>query len=172
MHELTAEEVISQLGLAPLPAEGGYYRETYRSEATLPLSAMTGGDPYDGKIRNAGTAIYYMLTPDTYSALHRLTSDETYHFYRGGAVELTLFDESNGLHTVTLGPHFEKGQHCQYVVPAGVWQGSRLLDGSWALMGTTVAPGFDFADFTLADESLLEQFPEHAAAIKRLLARG
>jgi predicted cupin superfamily sugar epimerase len=156
---LTAAEVIAALGLSPLPGEGGYYREMYRAGELPSLG------------RAASTAIYYLLTPDSYSALHVLLLDEVYHFYRGDPVDLTLLHPTGELQRIRLGSRFESGESPQAVVPSGVWQGSRLVaGGAWALLGTTVAPGFTFADCTLADARLLDQHPEHADAIRELLA--
>jgi predicted cupin superfamily sugar epimerase len=149
---MTAEEVIAKLGLTPLPGEGGYYRETYRSAESISegLSFRYGANA----TRSTGTAIYYFLTPETFSALHRLKSDEVYHFYRGDPVQLTTIDSDGNVQQVLLGSRFEEGERCQFVVPAGVWQGSRLIaGGKWALLGTTVAPGFIFEDCELASAS-------------------
>lgn len=130
----TAERLIAALGLKPLPVEGGYFRETYRS-------AAHHGD------RSLATAIYYLLTPETFSALHRLPGEEMYHFYLGDPVELLALGPEGGRVTV-LGSDVLAGQVPQLVVPGGVWQGSRLVPGGeFALMGTTMAPGFDFADY-------------------------
>jgi hypothetical protein len=157
---LTSEDVIQRLGLMPLPGEGGFYRETYR------------GNRVNG--RAVSTAIFYLLTADTYSAMHVLSQDEVYHFYRGDAVELVLVDPSGSLMIHELGPSFELGQHCQCVVPAGVWQGSRLKPGGeWALLGTTVAPGFEFSDCRLMTEADLRSptLIPHAQRLSTLLAR-
>src|SRR5687767_7350802 len=110
---LSASELIAMLGLKPLPQEGGYYRETYRSADRLP-----GG-------KSAGTAIYYLLTPDTCSVLHRLPTDEVYHFYLGDPVELLVLGPVGG-EVVTLGSDIAARQVPQYVVPARRWQGSCL----------------------------------------------
>lgn len=154
---MTAQEIIDLLGLQPLPREGGFYRETYRAALNLP-----GG-------KSASTAIYYLLTPDTCSALHRLPADEVYHFYLGDAVELLLLDARGG-EVLVLGPGLTSGQRPQAVVPAGTWQGSSLAPGgAVALMGTTVAPGFDFSDYEAADRDALTQaYPSFAALIARL----
>src|SRR5947209_730779 len=134
---LTADQLVALLGLRPQPVEGGYYRETHRAALTLP-----GG-------KTASTAIYYLLTPDTVSALHRLPADEVYHFYLGDPVELLLLGPEPGAgRVVVLGPDLLGGQCVQAVVPAGVWQGSALRPGgAFALLGTTMAPGFEFADY-------------------------
>src|SRR5947207_10432471 len=118
----TADELIALLDLRPLPLEGGYYRETYRSADVLPAPALPA---HYGTDKSAGTAIYYLLTPDTFSALHRLPTDEVYHFYLGDAVEmLQLWPDGSGS-VVTLGQDVRAGQLLQTVVPRGVWQGSR-----------------------------------------------
>src|SRR5436190_17925870 len=128
---LTAAQLIAALDLRPLPLEGGYYRETYRSGDQLPAEAW-GGRFRSGK--SAGTAIYYLLTPDTSSALHRLPTDEVYHFYLGDPVELLLLGPEGGT-VITLGSDILSGQKPQHVVPARTWQGSCLADGGkFALM--------------------------------------
>jgi predicted cupin superfamily sugar epimerase len=164
---LTAAEVMALLDLRPLPVEGGYYRETYRSAVTLPAAALP---PRYGGGRCAGTAIYYLLTPDTFSALHRLPADEVFHFYLGDPVEMLQLSPDGGGRVVTLGHDLCAGQSPQVVVPAGAWQGSRLADGGrFALLGTTMAPGFDFADYEPGDRAaLLTQYPAFAGLIRRL----
>src|SRR5262245_57053697 len=126
----TAQEVINCLHLQPLTIEGGYFRETYRAPLTLPASALPAG--YSGG-RNISTAIYYLLTPETYSAIHRVKSDEVFHFYAGDAVELLqLWTDGSG-RIVTIGNDLAARYEPQVVVPAGVWQGCRLArGGSWA----------------------------------------
>ncbi len=141
---MDADDIISALKLSPLPEEGGYYRETYRSEETIEAGALPAGRPGP---KAYGTAIYYLLTPDTFSALHRLPSDEIYHFYAGDPVEMLQLDPGGGGRLIVIGD-FLRGFEPQVVAPRGVWQGSRLLPGGrFALLGTTVAPGFDFADY-------------------------
>src|SRR5262249_5467348 len=120
--------------------------------------------------RSASTAIYYLLTPNTFSAMHRLASDEVFHFYMGSPVEmLQLLPDGQGKVSI-MGTDLQAQQSPQIMVPAGVWQGSRLaLGGSFALMGTTVAPGFDFADYESGErERLIEQYPEFAEMIREL----
>jgi predicted cupin superfamily sugar epimerase len=140
----TAAELIAALDLRPLPQEGGYFRETYRSADVL----LPGALPRYTSAKAAGTAIYYLLSPDTVSALHRLPTDEVFHFYLGGPVEmLQLLPDGSG-RLLILGTDLAAGQRPQVVVPRGVWQGSRLLPGApFALLGTTMAPGFDFSDY-------------------------
>lgn len=159
------------MGLVPLPGEGGYFRETYRSSDELPESSLPARYQGVGG-RRAATAIFYFLTPDTYSALHRLRADEIYHFYRGDPVELFTLTDTGILERKVLGDQWEAGQACQAVVDAGVWQGLRLAGrGAWALLGTTVAPGFEFADRAMATAESLSRFPEHAQVLESLLAK-
>ena len=163
---VTADELIAALDLRPLPREGGYYRETYRSADLLPAGAL----PRYPTAKAAATAIYYLLTPDTFSALHRLPADEVFHFYLGGPVGmLQLLPDGRG-QFLTLGPDVGAGERPQVVVPRGVWQGSSLLPGSpFALLGTTMAPGFDFADYEPGDrEALTRQYPAFADVIRQL----
>ncbi len=165
----TAGELIRLLHLQPLPREGGWYRETYRSSLQLPAEALA---PLYRAPRSAGTAIYYLLMPDTFSALHRLPADEVFHFYLGDPVEMLQLGpnpEDKG-RIVTLGSDILAGEQVQTVVPAGVWQGSVLrAGGAFALMGTTMAPGFDFADYEAADrDALIAAFPDFAELITRL----
>lgn len=169
----TAEEIIRLLQLQPLPREGGRYRETYRSALQLPAEVLV---PRYRAARAAGTAIYYLLTPDTFSALHRLPADEVFHFYLGDPVEMLQLgpDSADGGRILTLGSDIVAGQQVQTVVPAGVWQGSILrAGGAFALMGTTMAPGFDFADYEAADrDALIAAFPGFIECINRLCLEG
>ena len=164
---ITVEYLMKHLALRPLPEEGGYYAETYR--AAVELSGDGLPPVYKGS-RPAGTAIYYLLTPDTFSALHRLPGDEIYHFYLGDPVDLLLFHPDGRGETVTLGQDLEAGMRLQTVAPGDAWQGSRLRDGGrFALLGTTMAPGFVFEDFELGDrKKLLEQYPGFADEIAAL----
>jgi len=164
---LNAEEVIKLLKLEPLPQEGGFYRETYRAPTQVPADALSGS--YAGP-RSLGTAIFYLLTsaPGSFSAIHRVPGDEVFHFYLGDPVEIYLL-RSEGFSTrVVLGPDLQRGQQVQFIVPGGVWQGARVM-GRFALLGTTMSPGFDPLDFELGDrEELLRRFPESAELIRSL----
>lgn len=166
---LSAEEIIRLLHLEPLPREGGWYRETYRSALQLPVDVLA---PRYRHARAAGTAIYYLLTPDTTSALHRLPTDEVFHFYLGDPVEMLQLGPNipDGGRILTLGSDIRAGQFVQTMVLAGVWQGSWLRAGGvFALMGTTMAPGFDFTDYEAADRDALSvAFPDFAEQIARL----
>jgi predicted cupin superfamily sugar epimerase len=149
--------IIESLGLEPHPSEGGFFAETYRSRY------RTG----DGR-HTLGTAIYYLLTPESFSAMHRLASDEIFHFYLGDPVEMLLLEAGGAGRISVLGPALESGQRPQIVVPAGTWQGSRLAPGGrLALLGTTVTPGFEFADFELGDgDRLAREWPAFANGIR------
>jgi len=164
---LDAEKIISALGMKPLPGEGGYFVESYRSEDNLPEGALPEGS---GGPRSLATAIYYLLTPDTFSAMHRLSSDELYHFYLGDPVEMLNLHPDGAVRKVTLGADFPGGMKLQVVVPKGVWQGSRLVyGGRFALLGTTMAPGFDPADYEHARrEDLIRSFPDAGELISAL----
>jgi uncharacterized protein len=148
--------LIEELGLSPHP-EGGYFAETYRC-------ARNAGD------RSLSTAIYFLVTAQSPSRMHRVRSDEIWHFYRGDALEmLQLFPDGSSA-VVTIGPNVEAGERPQVLVPAGVWQGVRV-DGNarYALVGATVAPGFDFDDFELGGRSELQTaFPDRADTIAQL----
>ena len=162
---MRAEDVIATLGLEPHPEEGGYYRETYRS-----TSVFTPGAPYRGE-RSVGTAIYFLLTPATFSEMHRLPGDEAFHFYLGDPVEMLLLHPDGSVETPILTSDLSLGRP-QVVVPGGVWQGSRLKEGgSFALLGTTMGPGFEFSDYESGTSSLIESYPEHGGAIASLLRR-
>jgi len=158
---------IAKLGLQKHP-EGGWYVETYRSSESVGragLPARFGGD------RAMGTAIYFLLEAGQVSAWHRIRSDELCHFYAGDPLSVHWLDPAGGVaRQVTLGPDPEAGQTFQAVVPAGAWFGARVVPpGAYALVGCTVAPGFDFADFELGRRAeLLARFPEHRELIGML----
>ncbi len=166
---MTASDIVTLLNLKPLPIEGGFFRETWRSN----ISVAPGGLPlrYTTE-KSLGTAIYYLLTsePDSFSALHRLPTDEIYHFYLGDAVEMLLLASDGTGRRVTLGQNLAAGEHVQLVVPAGTWQGSRLIPGGqFSLLGTTMSPGFDPADYQPGLRAeLIAQYPHHAASIRAL----
>lgn len=144
------EATIRRLALSPHP-EGGYYRETFRSPLRLTLA--------DGRIRSASTAIHYLLPPGAHSRWHRLSADEVWHHYAGGALLLYRL----GLEPVRLDRATP-----QAVVPAGVWQAAEPTEGA-VLVGCTVAPGFEFEDFALGDgDRLSAEFPEQERLIRRL----
>jgi len=158
----TAQDWITRLALIRHP-EGGWYRETYRSREHVPANALP---PRFGGARVFGTAIYYLLQSGERSALHRIKSDEVWHHYAGDAVTVWLLEAPGAAREIRLG----RGGEPQAVVPGGVWYGARVVDGgAYALMGGTVAPGFDFADFELADRAtLLAGWPAQRAIIEAL----
>ena len=166
---MNAKEIISLLNLAPLPVEGGFFRETWRSNITAGAGTLQLSS---SKEKSCGTAIYYLLTSDadSFSALHRLPTDEIYHFYLGDPVEMLLLSPDGAGRRVILGQNLGGGEHVQFVVPAGTWQGSRLLaGGAYALLGTTMSPGFDPADYQPGVRAeLLLRYPQHAASIQAL----
>ena len=148
-----ADDIRRLLRLEPLPREGGYFRETYRSSLRVRSAA--------GDERDAATAIYYLLTPGVFSALHRLPGDEVFHFYLGDPVEMLQLCPDGASDIVVLGTDIAAGMQPQVAVPGGVWQGTRLRPGGrFALMGTTMSPGFDPRDFEPGDrETLLRSHP-------------
>ena len=167
---MTADDVIRALALQPHPVEGGFFRETYRTAATLPAGAI----PTHTGPRSVSTAIYYLLKPGHVSELHVLPGDEVFHFYLGAPVRmLQLWPDGTGKEVV-LGSDIAAGQVPQLVVPGGVWQGTRLVgDTGFALLGCTVAPGFDYADYrSAARAELVAKWPTFADEIARLTPRG
>ena len=164
---MNAQVLIEKLGLQPLAGEGGFYRETYRSSERVTASALPERYKTD---KEFATAIYYLLTPETISALHRLPTDEVFHFYLGDPVlMLQLYPGGTG-ERIILGPDILSGQVVQCVVPKFVWQGATLIEGGqFALMGTTMSPAFDFADLELGNRAeLLAKYGEHSGLINRL----
>lgn len=160
----TAKDIITKLNLKPLPQEGGYYFETYRSNQYIASEALDG--LYPGP-RSVATAIYYLVTPETFSVMHRIIGDEMFHFYAGDPIEMfQILPDGTGV-DVLIGNKVMEGQHPQVLVKGGVWQGLRLQgEGKWALMGTTVAPGFEFEDFEVGDRDVLcREFPQHQEKI-------
>lgn len=153
-----ASEVIQTLNLQPLPEEGGYYRQTHKS--TTRGSSRTFGIDSDGE-RSISTAIYFLIATNSFSALHRIKADEVFHFYAGDTVEMIQIDINGNLKRFIIGSDIANGETPQVVVPAGTWQALKVKSGgAWALMGTTVSPGFEFEDFELADRArLAQQFP-------------
>ncbi len=165
--KLKADDIIRQLGLKPHPAEGGFFLETYRSEDMIKKDALRGRYKDD---KCAGTAIYYLLTSDSYSAMHRLKTDEIFHFYLGDPVTMLLLYPDGSSEVISLGQRISNGDQLQAVIPRDAWMGAFLNNGGeYALMGTTMAPGFDYDDFELgsADE-LIKQYPEREDLIRRL----
>ena len=161
---MTAEEVIRLLQLTPLELEGGFFRETYRSRWMIPGEHLPEG--MAGQ-RSIGTAIYYLITPETFSTLHRLPGTEVFHFYCGDPAVMLQLHPDGSSRAVTLGSDLTAGHQPQVVARGGIWQGCRLAPGGrWALLGTTMSPGFDYADYETGErEELVAQYPEVAEEI-------
>jgi len=161
-----AAALVRALSLVPLPREGGWFVETWRSPESVPTHAGP---------RSRSTAILYLLAEGFPSALHRLRFDEVWHWHLGGPVELALVPEDGPPRVVVLGPDLAAGMAVQAVVPARAWQGARVRAGGagWALLGTTMAPGFDPADFEAGDaEALAAAHPAHAGLLRALAHPG
>lgn len=163
---MQAREWIEHLQLAPHP-EGGHFRQTYRAAEMIAQAHLP--ERFRGD-RAFATAIYFLLAGDEFSALHRIGSDEVWHHYDGGALTVHVIDTAGRYLALQLGKNPARGESPQAVVTAGCLFGASLRDaGSFALVGCTVAPGFDFADFELPSrEQLLRQYPQHGKVIERL----
>jgi predicted cupin superfamily sugar epimerase len=161
------KKIIQTLGLEPLTFEGGYFRSTYRSAHILEKEHLPEG--YNSR-RVVSSAIYYLLTPDTCSRMHRLPTEEIFHFYAGDPVQMLQLSEHGTGKVITIGPDVLAGMQPQVVVPKNTWQGTRLVDGGeYALLGATVAPGFEEADFIAAEEAdLLKAYPDFKEFIRQL----
>jgi predicted cupin superfamily sugar epimerase len=159
-------EIAKQLGLQPHP-EGGYYKEVYRSAGVIPQAAM--GSVFNGD-RNYATGIYFMLVGGNFSAFHRIKSDELWHFYDGDACTVYVIHLNGEIEAMRLGRDIANGEVYQAVVPAGAWFASECVNpNGFSLTGCTVSPGFDFADFEMAErDNLINHFPEHADVITKL----
>jgi uncharacterized protein len=162
---LTAEQIRDLLQMRPHPIEGGYFAETYRGTPVVPQSLLPS---YPGD-RAISTAIYYLLTPDTFSAMHRVRGDEMFHFYLGDPVEMLQL-KADGGEVVLLGQDIAARMHLQHTVPGGVWQGSRVrAGGKYALLGTTMAPGFEYEDYETGQrQDLIARYPEFSNLITSL----
>jgi uncharacterized protein len=162
----SVQQLISSNNLQPHP-EGGWYKETYKSIEEIAANALP--QRFSGN-RVFATAIYFLLEKGNFSAFHRIKSDECWHFYAGEPLEVFILFTNGELCTITLGSDIENGQLFQYVVPAGCWFASRpAQESSYSFVGCTVSPGFDFADFELANaDELCATYPQHAALIQSL----
>ncbi|MEX2160938.1 MAG: cupin domain-containing protein [Anaerolineales bacterium] len=165
--EITAEEIKKLLGLQELQFEGGFFRQTYVSPDMLQKEQLPGR--YRDS-RPFATAVFYLLTADSFSAFHRLLTDEIYHHYLGDAAELHELHPDGSASTTLLGPDLAAGQQVQHLVPHGVWQGSRVTTGgTWTLLGTTMAPGYTQDDFELGHAThLISEFPAQEDLIRQL----
>lgn len=161
------EALINHYNLLPHP-EGGFYRQTYAASEQIHKDSLP--ERFKGN-RNFSTAIYFLLPHGSFSAFHRIKSDEVWHFYEGCPLNIHVIHSYGDYECLKLGNKLNNGESYQLVVPANAWFASEPVGDpeSFSLVGCTVAPGFDFADFELADAAVLvEQFPNHAQLIRRL----
>jgi len=146
---MIAEQFIKHFQLQPHP-EGGFFKEMYRSSGTIPLEFLTAD--FNGQ-RSYSTAIYFLLQQSDFSAFHRIASDECWHFYEGGTLLIHIIDKQGNYSCVRLGRKTHEGECFQFVVPAQCWFASEPAPGTdFLLVGCTVSPGFDFADFEMGDK--------------------
>lgn len=161
----SASYYIRQLQLHPHP-EGGYYKEVYRSTGIIPKDCLHEFED----ARNYATSIYFLLEQGNFSAFHKIKSDELWHFYAGDTLLIHVIEPNGNYHVIMLGSNLDKGETFQCVVPANAWFASEPApDAAFALVGCTVSPGFDFADFEMAEKEMLRNmFPKQANIIERL----
>lgn len=162
MKNKTATEIIEKLGLIPLPEEGGYFKETFKSKRLVKSSEL-------GEMSEC-TCIYYLITEDSFSALHKVDMDEIFHFYGGSAVEMFQIDEAGEGKLITIGGDLFNDEIPQLVVPRNIWQGTKLKNPSkdaWALLGCTVSPGFEIQNFHIENKDKLKEiYPKHSDLIE------
>ena len=163
---ITPQQLIQQFNLQPHP-EGGWYKETYKSTELLPVAALP--QRFTGN-RSFSTAIYFLLEQGNFSAFHKIKSDECWHFYAGEPLAVYIINQQGALNIIELGNDINKGHVFQYVVPANCWFASRpAAESNFCFVGCTVAPGFDFEDFDLADvDELSKLYPQHRDIIHEL----
>lgn len=163
---ITPQQLIQQFNLQQHP-EGGWYKETYKSTELLPQAALPQRFNCD---RSFSTAIYFLLEQGNFSAFHKIKSDECWHFYAGESLAVYIINLQGALNIIELGNDINKGQIFQYVVPANCWFASRpAAESNFCFVGCTVAPGFDFEDFELADaDELSKLYPQHSDIIHEL----
>lgn len=160
---LTAEDLINRLSLVPLEGEGGFFRQTFKDQNQV-LWRQDNGTQTS---RTAGTAIYYLITQNQFSALHRLPQTEIIHFYLGSPVEMAQISPEGHLKKLVLGQNLTEGHQLQVVIEKNTWQGTRLQgNGDWALLGATVSPGFEFEDLEVASrDRLISLYPQYKDTI-------
>jgi len=164
MNEIA--DIVRQFQLLPHP-EGGYYRETYRSNLIINQQSLPTG--FDGD-RNSSTAIYFLLEKGNFSAFHRIKSDEGWHFYAGQALLIYVINDQGEIEVIKLGNNMKNGEVFQAIVPANCWFASEpAKESDYCFVGCTVSPGFDFNDFELAQAAeLMAIYPNHSQLIQRL----
>ena len=167
--KITVEEIIKQLNLEPLPEEGGFFRRTYQSSERIPNGTLPRRHQQDLAV---GSAIYALITAADFSAIHRLDTDEIYHFYNGDPLEMLLLHPDGSGEIFILGNDLQAGMRPQKVVAKNVWQGSRSIPGGehgFSLIGTTMAPEFVWQGFELGQQkSLSAQYPAFVEMIAAL----
>jgi len=163
---MNIQEIVDKLGLLPHP-EGGFYKETYRSEGEITEGSLNENFSSN---RSYCTGIYFLLTKDNFSAFHKIKQDEMWHFYDGDPLAVDIIDKEGKYIKQLIGNNFSKNQVPQFVVPKGCWFASSVEDGGeYSLVGCTVSPGFDFDDFQLATRhSLTTTYPKHQQIISKL----
>jgi predicted cupin superfamily sugar epimerase len=163
---ITPQQLIEQYQMLSHP-EGGYYKETYKSQETIAQNALP--ERFSGA-RSFSTAIYFLLQKGDFSAFHKIQSDECWHFYAGETLNIYVLHKNGELQIIKLGNNIEAGEAFQYAVPAGCWFASEpAKESDFSFVGCTVAPGFDFNDFVLANaDELLIEYPQHEGIIKLL----
>lgn len=164
-----ARRIVERFGMMP-HTEGGWFREVWRSPLTVEHSVVPSGREAR---RSGGTLIYFLLSGSDFSAFHRVRwTDELWHLYAGGPLELHIIDDERRHATRLLTTEIEHGEPTA-LVPAGQWQAARLAaNARWVFGGCTVAPGFEFEDFEMPPaEDLIAEYGEHAAIIRELTRR-
>ncbi|MDH4127297.1 MAG: cupin domain-containing protein [Spirochaetota bacterium] len=166
MKTITASDIINRYNLIPHP-EGGYYRETYRSNGIISKNSLPKTFKGD---RVYSTAIYFLLPEESKSSLHCLPSDECWHFYLGGPLTIVTINPNGKVEKTLLGQDINDGQTLQHFVEGGHWLGAYPNTGSkFSFVGCTTAPGFDFSDFTMGKRSeLIKLFPNAKEIIIKL----
>ncbi len=164
---MNIDDIIKHLNLIPLEEEGGFYRETYRSDTIIEKA------PYNGGVRTRKSiysCIYYLMTAESFSALHRLPGDEIWHFYLGDPIEQLQLSPDGSGKIIEIGNNLITGQVPQIIVPGDVWQGSKLkAGGKFALVGTTMSPGYEFEDYEAGNrDELILQYPGFSSLISQL----
>lgn len=160
---ITANEIVNKLGLQPHP-EGGFFKETYRSAEFISQECLPA--EFNGK-RNHSTCIYFLLRSEDFSAFHKIHQDEAWHFYEGSPIRLVMISPTGELSEIVIGRNILECEVPQCIVPKHYWFAAKIIEANtFALVGCTVAPGFDFADFVLPKRNeLINLFPQHTEII-------
>lgn len=165
-NRITADWIIEHFQMQPLQGEGGLVYQSYFSDEALPQACIPGrsGD------RMICSAIIYLITRNTFSRMHRLPTDELFHFYMGASVEMLQLHQDGSEHVYRMGHDLMNGEAIQLTVPRGTWQGTRVVgDGEFALLGTSMAPSFDQEDYEDGNyEELAAKYPQHLELLKTL----